>query len=103
MLMLLRACGGACSALTRAHQVATYHRTWTCTTRRATAGPGIPQASGNLVKGLLGHRWRLDWCSLQGARQQVCLFRVLALRLRRALFVVLWCFDGGRAGDAARR
>ncbi len=48
MLMLLRACGGAGTGLTHAHQAAPTHRTWTCTTRRATAGPHIPQASGKL-------------------------------------------------------
>ena len=59
------------ASLTHAYQAlkAATHLTWTCSTRRATAGPGIPQASGKLVIDWLLHRWRLDWFSLLEARQ----------------------------------
>ena len=60
---------GAGALLTHAHQAVVHHRTWTCTTRRATAGPGIPQASGKLVVIWLLRRWRLDWFSLLEALQ----------------------------------
>jgi hypothetical protein len=34
--------------LTHAHQAAVFQPTWTCTMRRATAGPRFPQALGKL-------------------------------------------------------
>ena len=69
MLVLMRVRQEADASLTHVHQAVASHRTWTCTTRRATAGPGILQASGKLVIDWLLRRWRLDWFSLLEARQ----------------------------------
>jgi hypothetical protein len=75
------------------------HRTWTCTTRRATAGPHIPQASGKLALIWLQRRWRLGWFFSREAGLQVLIDRALALQSRQVVVVLLWMVDGGRGCD----
>jgi hypothetical protein len=67
--MLMRACEGSGASVTLAHQAlkSTLHHTLICTTRRATAGPGILQASGKLGVSWLLRRWLQDWFFLLGA------------------------------------
>ena len=55
--------------LTRAHQAVRLQPTWTCTMRRATAGPHFLQASDKLVPIWPLRRCRRAWCSLQEAIQ----------------------------------